>query len=543
MVLVEVALVDVDRDPMPPTPAGLRSDAVDGLYDGAAMALSLYELFDVRDPRRSFHFQVGQIDGAPLDGSLTVEGRSLGLAALIATWSLLSGRAVRTGQVFTGVLGRPSQGMALRKVQEVASKVQEVEAAGALLVGPRANAEELSPSRSVLLVEEAPQALRAAFGDDWNDPAQRRVRSQDIKAVAQRLEQDYLMGFGGWAQLADRFERFANWPEQIPSVRSRALARAGACWTHINEIEQAHRCLQAAAALVENPRLRHDDVLVIHNHLAVFYRDTYQFEEGLQELATALKSGGDRNSDEFVNVESTRGQILSCQGRPEEGLSQLRRARDHYDENQDVGCGRNHTYVVDALMRAGRLKEAREEHALGTRHNAEKNAHVSGAQSLNRAFLDYALWNGELRALRGEGGSAPWERLEQQLQASPVSESLLDWPRIGLERVRGAVRLRRLPGRVERDEVRRAALGGIRQGHPLFAWHRGLVSVEAALSELERQGDPVLARQWLEEGLRWVPPFDSARRFFAPYLERIQQATDPHALLLAIKALLDAEQY
>lgn len=93
------------------------------------------------------------------------------------------------------------------------------------------------------------------------------------------------------------------------------------------------------------------------------------------------------------------------------------------------------------------------------------------------------------------------------------------------------------------DRTRQAALSGATEPFPLFSWHRALVSVEAALSELERGGDTSLARTWLEEGLRKMPGFESAQRFFAPYLLGIRNAGDPEALMRAIKALLDAEQY
>ncbi len=451
---------------------------------------------------------------------------------------------MRTGLVFTGDVEAQGKGTSLRAMQYVSIKSREVSAAEALLVAPRANAGELS-SASGIPVDDVAQALEAAFGLEWSSPSRRPPPSGDPKTIEDSLERDYWEGRGGWAQLGERFERFSMREGLTPRRRARSLARAGACWTHLNHSEQATRLLGEAQKLLAsvNNQLRRQDALEISNHLAVFYRDAYRFEEAIQQLSAALQ-GADGQTEEAVQARSTLGQLLVCIGRWDEGLENVRAARDYYDAEQAVSCSRNHCYVIDALARAGRLEAASEEHALGTRHNQVWNAHAPDMWKRNQAFLDYARVNGELRALRGVRSPEAFDRLAALTEQLPGVSDVGLWPGIGLERVRDAVRLRRLPSLLDRQAIVRAALLEADLPFPLFAWHRALVPVEAALSELERGGDLERARAWLGEGLAKIPPIESARRFFAPYISRIHtHAEEPEALLAAIKALLDAEQY
>ncbi len=544
LVLVQVERVDLDRAPAPQPPRLLAPEAVDALYDGARLALQLADQYDVLDVRRNLRFQVKQLDEAPLDVSSDIGGRSLGLSALVASWSLLAGQPVRTGLVFTGDVGAPGKGTSLRAMQHVSIKAREVSAAEALLVAPRANAGELS-STSGILVDDVAQALEAAFGLEWSSPARRPPPSGDPKTIEDSLERDYWEGRGGWAHLGERFERFSMREGLTPRRRARSLARAGACWTHLNDSDHATRLLGEARKLLAsaNDQLRRQDAVEISNHLAVFYRDAYRFDEAIQQLSAALKET-DSQTEEAVQARSTLGQLLVCIGHWDEGLENVQAARDYYDAEQAVTCSRNHCYVIDALTRAGRLEAAREEHALGTRHNQARNAYAPDMRKRNQAFLDYARLNGELRALRGVRSPKAWDRLAALTEQLPGVADVGLWPGIGLERVRDAVRLRRLPSLLDRQAIVRSALLEADLPFPLFAWHRALVSVEAALSELERGGDWERARAWLENGLAKMPAIESARRFFAPYISHIHtHVGEPEALLAAIKALLDAEQY
>lgn len=544
LVIVRVHRMDPERDPVPEPPAGLRSDAVEGLYSGAAQALLLYNRYDVRDPRRAFRFQVTQLDGSPLTYPQPLEGGSLGLTALVATCSLLAMEPVHGGLVFTGAVSMPSEGEALKGVQGLAIKAREVHAAGARFVVPGASAGELpNLATGVVPVDSTREALVIALGADWDSPERCASQLQPARTVEGQLEGDYSRCEGGWESLAERFERFASRPDLSPRMRGKALARAGACWTHLNDATRAQALLDRAHQLLEmeRSRLRQEDALIIINHLAVLYRDAYQFDEALHLLGKALR-GVDSNTDEAVNARSTLGQILVCTGRWDEGLPHVMAAREHHDAEQSTDCPRSHCYVLEAYARAGRLEEARREYELGTRHNRERNSNAPQVRRRNQAFLDYALWNGELRAARGMRGPGPWARLAavtEQLPSLPGEA----WPGPALDRVRSAIRLRTLRSSEEREALRQRALQQAQTPFPLLNWHWGLVSVEAALSELERGGEPELARRWLAEGLQKMPRLGAAQRFFAPGLERVRHALEPEQLLSAIKLLLDTEQY
>jgi hypothetical protein len=546
LVLVQVECADLSRELEPEPPERLEPEAVSMLYQGAALALLLADQYDVRDVRRAFRFRVRQVDGSPLDVPARIAGGSLGLAALVATWSLLSNQPVCGGLVFTGCVGTRGKELVLHRVSHVAIKAQEVFSLGARLVLPHTNVGELPSTSNLQAVEDVPQALEVAFGSDWSASSRRPPPAGDLKTVEEHLEQDYWAVRGGWAMLAERFECFAERTHPNPRRSGKALARAGACWTHLNEMEKANHLLARAGQVLASARheLRISDALEISNHLAVFYRDSYRFEEAIQKLTGILcHPRVDPHSREAVDARSTLGQILVCTGQWDEGLPHVEAARDYYDQEEEPGCSRNHTYVVDALARAGALEEARKEHALGSRHNRERNAQDPSAMRRNQAYLDYALVNGELRALRAVSDPEEWNRLAILTKNLPGATEVGVWPGIALERVRDAIQLRRVPSSADRDRIRQAALSGATELFPLFSWHRALVSVEAALSELDRGGDTSLARTWLEEGLRKMPGFEGAQRFFAPYLLGIRNAGDPEALMRAIRALLDAEQY
>jgi len=546
LVLVRCIRLESMPGPAPRPPPGLRSDAVDALYEGAAVALRLMDEYDVQDPRRLFRFDVSQLDGEPLPSAAEVEGASLGLAALVATWSALIHHPVRVGRVFTGeILATPTDWNLVRAVGKLTAKRREASAAGSVLVAPAAALAEAPSSSEALGVETVERALEAAFEVRWDDPTRRQALT-DPRTILWMLEADYWQAQQAWPRLAQRFERFAGRKELSVSFQAWALARAGACWTHVNAPEQAGELLARAESLLRSDhRFSRSEALDVVNHIAVYYRDGYRFEDAIARLEEELaREGTDRYAEATLHARSTLGQVQTCLGRCAEGLENVRAARDYHDERGTADCSRNHCYVVDALARGGNLEAARQEYALGTAHNTARNPDPS-KRARNQAYLDYSFWSGEVRALRRAPDEASWRALLVKLERHPALGDASSWPRIGLERLSDAALLRSSRSPEEREAIRQAAMERARgqAQHPLFVWFRGQVSVEAALAELERAGDLEAARRWADEGLALLPSSKGARRFFAPHLVRFQAATGPAEVASALRALLDADQY
>jgi len=536
------------------TPAALTEEAVESLHHAAHVAARLYPHHWPLCPRHDLRFGLLDLRGEPVaDLDERIGGGSFGLSALLATWSCLTGRPLPPGLVTTGALARDvllSDARVLG-VGGIRAKWTEAEPLASEFLLPRACQDRVSGSSRLHPVGKAAEALRAAFGADWCDPRRCRLPpAHDPRLALEALDVAYWENGDGlrWSELAERFEALAAADALPREGRALAQARAGACWTHCNAQERAERCLAAAVQAVEEvgPDAIEGQVEVqTLIHLAVVQQDGYRLGAAERSARLALDLAGRLRLHRLaVNARSTLGQILTAAGRPADGLPLVAAARDHYDDVHSPECPRNHTYVVDALCRAGRLDDAEAEYALALEHLDRRAPRAQRRRS--RAFLDYALLDGRLRALRRAEPDLPdseWAALAERTEGALVSlES--DWPRTGLLRVRDAARLRAARDKTEALVAEALRRGEGLSGQPILRWHCALVGLEAALADL-RCGPPGGAAsdttRLVVEAARWIPG-EAARELFAPWLGGLEadRATERADALMGI---LEAEQH
>jgi tetratricopeptide (TPR) repeat protein len=529
-----------------PLPACLSPSSAASLRDAAYVALSHYPHVRSLDIPRQLRFRLLDLSGEELDLSEKIEGRSLGLAAAVVTWSVLAQTPVPLGLAFTGALDAPLPGGETRVgwVEHVLTKRRAATAAGAWLVLPAANGAELEPSQHTVAVSSMDEALAQAFGPDWKSPLVCHPPPvQDVLADLAWLDLQYRRNTDGtrYPEFAKRFETFAR-SSTLPSARRPfATARAAACWTHCDRLELAGLSQLRRTIDELNPEeVDGVDEVAARTHLAGAYRDVYSFEEACTQAKLAWDLGQQlRTHDEKMKARSTLGQILTAMGRVEEGLAHLRAALEHYERSNSPECPRNHCYYIEALGRTGQFAEAEQEYERGILHCEERLEEA--ARRNQRAYLDYARLKVWLRMARAFPAlHFRWKQLHEE--AARAVEGLgSSWPRTGLERIRDAAALRILARVDEREAVLdRAAERFCTLRSKLLGWQCGLVFLEAALAELERGGELQKARQWLRTGLRAIP-YRRAWRFLG--VGRALRANSSSTFKDAILSIIDAEQY
>lgn len=542
LVWVDAALHEGDDTPSHAAPKALSAEAAESVWYGARIAVRLYPYHWPLAPREDLRFRLLDLQGVPVDTVEPIRGQSLGLTGLVATWSLLSGRPAREPLVFTGALGYADRlrEAPIVEVEDLPAKREETARAGGRFVRPwERDVPALPPDEPVRTVAEA---LTAAFGPRWDAPKQcRRPPHFDAALALESLDLAYRRNGDGlrWSELGERFEALCADGTLPQPQKALALARAGACWTHVNDVPRALRSLEEALAIVESAgpnAVEGETELRVRTHLANAYRSEYRFAEAEAMARTSVSLGESlRLHRDAIKARSTLGQIFVVVGRTEAGLRYVAFARDFFDASRSPECVRSHTYVVQALARAGRLEEARREHALGLEHIAARSEPQH--RRSDRAYLDYALLDGELRGLRRQPVDSGWVALAEA--ASRALEGLAaPWPRLGLQRVHDAAALRLARGDSSRERVLDRARRDADRWceRPILAWHAALVLVEAALVELERSGDERMARTYLAEALARFPGAH-ARSFFAPHLDPLHSTVSPPS----IRGLLAAE--
>ena len=282
-------------------------------------------------------------------------------------------------------------------------------------------------------------------------------------------------------------------------------------------------------------------------HLANAYRDQYRFEEARSAASCAVECANTlRLHRDGINAKSTLGQILVASGRASEGLPLVKAARDFYDTRRASECPRNHTYLVEALLRTGDLKEALREHQLGLEHNQQRGD--PQGRRFNRLYLDYALLNGQLRLLRHDPDASVgrWNALyAETLRAldgfeQPWKDS--PWPLPALRRVRDAAALRTVAPADQADiliDVRHRM--EVFREQPLFAWHGGMLLLEAATVDLSKGGAVEAGRELALEGL--APAIANNGCFFEPWCSRVESSSSGEELGGVLVEVLEAEQY
>jgi tetratricopeptide (TPR) repeat protein len=540
LVRLEVQRHESDGVQERPLPAVLSTQSADSLCKAAHLALQLYPYPWLLSPRLHLEFRLCNLSGHDVELPEQVVGSSLGLAALVATWSCLCDRPIRDGLIFTGAL----EDEAVVRVEHVSAKHAEAHEAGALLLLPASNLGDVRHRDGVQLVSGAGEVLTVAFGADWNSPERCPLPpKRDVALMFERLDLNYRNNGDSrkWPELGLLFESFSQTPTLPKAKRLRALARAVACRTHCANLARGTLIrLQTELEAMSPEELDGPYEIEARTHLAMAYRDAYLFEAAIREAKAGWNLGKRlRLHREAQNARSTLGQILVGMGLASEGLEHVREVRAFYEERGSNECPRNHTYVVDALSRLGSFQEAEAEYRLGLRHNEERNNSLQ--RKANRVFLDYAFLNGRLRCLRRQGDASGWASLREASRKALENEST-GWPRMGLERIHDAATLRCEPQSSERERILTRAVERLCQywQQPLFQWQQGMVLLEYVLDVLTRNEGMESAVTWARNGLRTLPSRQAWRFLNAG---RMLRATSEESLRHAVLSCLEGEQY
>ena len=541
-----------------PGPAALAAEAVDSLWRAASLAVSLYPHYWPLDPRRDLVFNLQDLDGQQVelgDGE-PVSGGSLGLTALVATWSLLTGRAVDKPWVFSGALSadRFYANCEVLEVTRRAAKLREASAAGAVFVAAGCDRlHTLDPTDTRWRpADKVDSTLGRVFGKDWDSPDSCPLPdSFDAGVALGVLDMTYQRADGlGYASMAGRFEALGGAPDLPPASRILALARAGACHTHVGAMDRAVPLLEQAMEAVERlgpAQVEGREEVIARTHLAVALRDLYRMQSAADQARAAWNLAQQlRLHQDGINARSTLGQLLAGHGRATEGLSHVEAARDYYDARHSPECPRNHTYVVDALSRVGQLEQAAQEHALGVKHNDGRA--IPAQRRVNRLYLDLALLKGRLRNLwrTPDGSTARWSALHDETigalrRFAPGDDP--HWPMPALLHVRDAAALRCARDRGSLDQVLEGArlrLRALGDDDPM-RWFCGMVLLEAALVGLDRGHGLDSARALALEGL--AAARDLGDSYFALWIKTAEAAESGEALREAVVGALAAESY
>jgi hypothetical protein len=548
LVRVRVHIEQAPRATRQPPPAGVSAQTLDAMYGAVLTVARLYPVHWAVDPMRDVRFEVRGLDRAPLDLSAPIRGGSLALATLVATWSRLAERAPCYA-VWTGALGmQPTGGRPhtpVLEVGEIPAKRGEARQSRGTFVVPAACAEAAGDGAET--VSSAQDAIVRAFGPGWFQDAHPPPR-YDAGVALEHLDQAYRRNGSGssWATIEARFSRFEAQKTGL-SVEQRvlALARSGACYSHMGAIEPAITRLQEARALAkmaDPTRLDAGIEVLTLTHLCVVLRDQYRFTEAERAAREAVALGrSTRHTVDTINAESTLGQLLVVTDRVAEGIKLVQGARDYYVGRHSYESPRNHTYMVTALARARRYDDAEREYRLGCDHNLRwaEAAQVPN----NQAYLDLAWLDARLRRLRAAVESDDtWEALHRDATASIEAFGGNWWPGPGLLRVRDAAALRVTPD--QRDavvtRVQQRIQGALEGPYPdeLMAWQHALVLLEAA----RVAGDDRASRDLAQRAIQHAPP-TAAQGWFQGHIAAVEAAVQPSDFVDALDRLIEAEPY
>lgn len=555
--LLRVVPVDTDRTTDPAErvlPACLGATAVEALWEGTSIATRLYPHRWPLDPRRDLDVELLDLAGAPFDVDVPVRGPSLGLAAGVATWSMLADRPPAVAAVVTGALSErdPISRCRALGVGRMREKWAEASSTRALFVAPDVNLRELaSPAAGRLQgVLSLAGTLEAVFGPSWCDlDALREPPHFDPHLAVELLNQAYLLNGDGllWSELGDRFERLARDPRLSADGRARAWARVGACRSHLGQTDRAIPALaealrgieQAGAAAIEG-----QTEVVARTHQANALRsvgrlaDAVEYARSAWSLAERL-----RLLEHGVNARSTLGQVLVAAGRPWDGLPHLEAARDFRVERRSREAPRNHAYVVEALGRLGRPEDAGAEYRLGCRNNDSWGDPAQRRR--NRAFLDYAWLSAQLRCLWGFDEQQGWPELEREASAA-LAGARPGWPAVGIRRVLDSARARLAPDVAALTALvaeARERVAGLTS--PLLAWQASMPLLEAEVVLLRRDWTcPAGEGAWLAEALDRIPA--GCEELFGDAPTQLRSAAsrgDRDATLAGLFEVLRREQF
>lgn len=547
----------------PSDPAGVATTTLDALRYALTVATHLYPHHVLLDPQRDVSLSVVDALGRPLSERDTIHGSSLGVTALLAAWSFLANTPLPKPVLATGSLAMTPGRTLDIPILDVGGAVAKAEEACAL-----GDADLLLPMENLSDVQEAGlscatgvamarDAIGHAFGGDIDDPLRwPEPKGFDPHIALRAIDDLYWHGTLPWPALARRFEHLAH-TKTLGSDTALAWARAGACYTHIEDsaraIEAFDRAMAIATEADDDAPLDTRVEVILHTHRAVIFRDLYRFDEATTAARRAVDLATRcRIVKEGVDARGALGQILVAQGEAREGLPLVEGVRDFYTQRHASESPRDHTYVVEALGRVGDRDACR--HAYDNAIDIIDTYGLPVQAPGNRAYLDYAFLNAELRFGRRQPEAFAWRDLANQA-ANATERWNHGWPQAGLDRVSVAAKAwvdesawRDLAGSID------ARVADYRQRNsPIELWQEALgwIEVAIALTAPHTPDDaPIKARQidaiqrvLIAPALEALPEAAQKTDFFAAQVANLGEAADPQALHEALIALIERAQY
>jgi tetratricopeptide (TPR) repeat protein len=149
------------------------------------------------------------------------------------------------------------------------------------------------------------------------------------------------------------YEEVASMYSTLAEIAGEAWFRAGEIYRTVRRVEDAQRCFQAAADLVENSAFASRAL----NEIAHLHRRTDRFDEALALYESVEKKFPDERK-ECVKARTWQGKMLLELGRQEEGEQRLLSVGHDYADFpvEDV---RNVDLVATAWHKAGRVEDCR----------------------------------------------------------------------------------------------------------------------------------------------------------------------------------------
>jgi tetratricopeptide (TPR) repeat protein len=526
---VRMAFVEFDpAGALPPRPL-LDESARDAVADALAMAARI-----ASPPRDHDRFRLAFARPRALDGA-ALEGNSLAAAAFVSAVSLWSDRAVRPRIAITGAL----DDAIVRRVGGVSAKVRAAAEAGMeAIVVPLENEAEakaiggltivavrtvsellertLSEVRARASPEHAMREARAAFSEGWRG---------------------YL-----WPSIGERLSRLAGaLPEGRPDLQVEALARLAAARRHLGDPEGSLRVIEAAQAILSDEAARSAlpdaPLTLLEQQRAMTELKLFRFGKAAQAAKRAIViARRARLRGEWIKALGCAGLVAMGQGRWE-------KARAAFDEalaltlvHAPSSAARSRVYLLDALGRLGREREARNEWLSAMEEVADGDA---------RARREKEAW-----VRTGWGGALVSMRLHHEalevLDVPAVHDAIHDHPLPGLlARRHLGIALFHAGGAARKRGLHLLAGSPAAHGHALEPGLSSMGHVNVLIEGMLRThvgewNRDIEARSMV--ALASLPEYGAALHWIGPAKERATRAVEeersPQRLASAFRALI-----
>lgn len=455
LVLVEVAWTHSDQPPS----ATLQGNASRAIHRAIELAGWHYPHPRTLLPGDHIRFAVVDLDGVP--PSIPIDGGSLGLAAFLATWSLLAQSPCPNGWVYTGQMELDhARGPLVGDVSHLDAKSAEVDRAGLRL-------------RTVEGTESVDGILQEIWGPNWRAPERwPRPRGYHAETALKRLDLDYQRGAlhqrPDYAAL--RFAHLADTVEH-PNEQVLALSRAGMCWDRAQRSENALSALSRAIELAEEHHgvVESDVQVSCRLSSAVSAMKAYRFHDAEHLCRRALE---DAQRWQLVklggHLRATLAQVLFVTDRAQEAIEQLNQTRHGSRMARDA-------YRIRALARAQDWDEADRLGRDAVARILERSRAEQQHQDL--AYLQHARLDCLLRRGRRAPASIDWVALADD--AERAVSLVRGRPRHALRRIGYAAGLR--TGAIDHSVLERQILAELPGQHAEAGFRTALTLLEIAV--------------------------------------------------------------